>query len=334
MALRNVISQWYPSAPSFTERDVPDQTGRVFLVTGGNAGIGFELCKLLYGTGATVYMTSRSKERAEKAIQAITSTTPPPKNPGKLIYIHLNLDDLATVKAAAQTFKTAESRLDVLVHNAGTSPFAIEPFAKTTQGIEAMVGMHCVAPLVLSSHLLPCLRAATATPRGGPARILWAGSISAEFNSPPNGIDFSVLETGFEDRAQNYGVSKLGNWALAKEAARRFGHEGIVSVAFNPGNVRAGTYDGLPAVTLFLMKTLVLRETKMGGYTELFAALAPEVAEKKWNGSYIVPFGKLREDDVSHRKDIIKALKPVEEGGLGYATKFWDWCAEKGGAYM
>lgn len=63
MALRSLIAQWYPPAPSFTEKDVPDQTGRVFLVTGGNAGIGLELCKMLYGTGATVYMASRSKVR-------------------------------------------------------------------------------------------------------------------------------------------------------------------------------------------------------------------------------------------------------------------------------
>lgn len=250
------------------------------------------------------------------------------------MYLHLDLNDLATVKAAAQTFKAVESKLDVLVLNAGMSPFAIKPFAKTAQGIEAMVGMHCVAGLVLTHHLLPCLRAAAATPTGGPARVLWAGSIGAEFNTPEYGIDFTRLETGFEDGARNYGVSKLGNWALAKEAARLFGDEGIVSVAFNPGNVRAGTYVGLPAVTLFLMKTLVLSETKMGAYTELFAALAPEVAEQKWNGSYIIPFGRLRDDDKSHRKDIVKALKPVEEGGLGYATKFWDWCVKKGGSYM
>jgi NAD(P)-dependent dehydrogenase (short-subunit alcohol dehydrogenase family) len=274
------------------------------------------------------------QERAEKAIQTITSATPSPQNPGKITFLHLDLNDLATVKAAAEAFKAAERRLDVLVHNAGMSPFAIEPFAKTVQGIEAMVGMHCVAPLVLTHHLLPSLRAATAQPISGPARVLWAGSISAEFSSPENGIDFSHLETGFEDRTTNYGVSKLGNWALAKEAARRFGNDGIVSVAFNPGNVRAGTYEGLPAVTYFLMKTLVLSETKKGAYTEFFAALAPEVGEKKWNGSYIIPFGRLRDDDKSHRKDIVKALKPVEEDGLGYSARFWDWCVKKAGAFM
>jgi hypothetical protein len=121
---------------------------------------------------------------------------------------------------------------------------------------------------------------------------------------------------------------------LAKEAARRFSADNIVNVAFNPGNVRAGTYKGLPAVTHFLMSTLVLSDTKKGAYTELFAALAPKVAEKEWNGAYVIPFGRLREDQKSHRKDIIHAMKPIQDGGLGYATRFWEWCIEKGQEYM
>jgi short-subunit dehydrogenase len=56
-----MLTQFYPPAPTFTEADVPNQNGRIFLVTGGSYGIGFELCNMLYGRGATVYMTSRSK---------------------------------------------------------------------------------------------------------------------------------------------------------------------------------------------------------------------------------------------------------------------------------
>jgi NAD(P)-dependent dehydrogenase (short-subunit alcohol dehydrogenase family) len=259
-----------------------------------------------------------------------------PAKPGKLFYLQLDLNDLETVRAAAKKFNSLESKLDLLVHNAGMSPFDIPIDGKTAQGIEAMMGMHCVAPLVLTNHLLPALRAAASSSVStkGSVRVLWAGSISAEFSSPPNGIDFAKIETGSGDGTTNYGSSKLGNWALAREGARRFGHEGIVHVAFNPGNVRAGTYGGLPAFTHFIMTTLVLSDTKKGAYTELFAALAPEVGEPKWHGSYIIPWGRLREDSKSHRKDIVQALKSEKEGGLGYAKKLWDWCEEKGSAYM
>lgn len=57
----SLYTQWFPPKPTLTEENVPSQHGRVFIVTGGNAGVGFELCKILYGTGATIYMASRSE---------------------------------------------------------------------------------------------------------------------------------------------------------------------------------------------------------------------------------------------------------------------------------
>lgn len=58
-------AQIFPPAPTFGERDVGLRKGNVFIVTGGNQGVGFELCKMLRGTGATVYIASRSKVRAK-----------------------------------------------------------------------------------------------------------------------------------------------------------------------------------------------------------------------------------------------------------------------------
>lgn len=61
MTIRSTYDQIFPPKAAFTEKNVPSQEGRIFIVTGGNAGVGYELCKLLYGTGATIYMASRSK---------------------------------------------------------------------------------------------------------------------------------------------------------------------------------------------------------------------------------------------------------------------------------
>lgn len=60
-SIRQVVTQFFPPKPTFTEKNVPMQRGKVFIVTGGNSGVGFELCKLLYGTGATIYMAARSE---------------------------------------------------------------------------------------------------------------------------------------------------------------------------------------------------------------------------------------------------------------------------------
>lgn len=54
-------TQIFPPAPTFGEKDVGLKRGHVFIVTGGNQGVGFELCKMLRGSGATVYIASRSK---------------------------------------------------------------------------------------------------------------------------------------------------------------------------------------------------------------------------------------------------------------------------------
>lgn len=61
MAFRGLYTQLFPPKPTLTEDNVPSQRGKVFVVTGGNSGVGYELCKILYGTGATIYMASRSQ---------------------------------------------------------------------------------------------------------------------------------------------------------------------------------------------------------------------------------------------------------------------------------
>lgn len=61
MAFRGLYTQLFPPKPTLTEDNVPSQRGKVFIVTGGNSGVGYELCKILYGTGATIYMASRSQ---------------------------------------------------------------------------------------------------------------------------------------------------------------------------------------------------------------------------------------------------------------------------------
>ncbi|KAJ0375671.1 hypothetical protein COL26b_006177 [Colletotrichum chrysophilum] len=77
-SLRATLTQIYPPKPTFTEADVPanSQSGRVFIVRGGNAGIGLELTKILYAAGATVYIASRSKDKVEAAIRNITTNLP------------------------------------------------------------------------------------------------------------------------------------------------------------------------------------------------------------------------------------------------------------------
>ncbi|KAK2764628.1 putative short-chain dehydrogenase [Colletotrichum kahawae] len=344
-SLRNLSSQWFPPAPTFTEDNVPPQHDRVFIVTGGNAGVGFELVKMLYTTGATIYMASRSKvgfqprstipgtdnslrqERAEKAIEAITTASPAPKTPGRLNLLLLDLNDLESVKSAAASFAQQESKLDVLWNNAGTGGYGVKPGATTAQGFQAMVGMHCIAAQLFTHLLTSHLRAAAATAPKGSVRVVWTSSFLAEGGTPANGIDFDTLETGTPDLVQNYAVSKLGNWMLGREMALRYRADGIVSVTQNPGNIRAGSYAGTPGWVMMILGPLMY-ETKLGGCTELYAGLSSEVSLET-SGCYVIPFGRIRADADCPRKHLINAMKAEDEGGLGYAARFWDWREEK-----
>ncbi|KAJ5853568.1 hypothetical protein N7534_006111 [Penicillium rubens] len=271
------------------------------------------------------------QELAENAIQSIMKVQPAPKSPGKIKFLHLDLKDLESVKRAATTFAQQESRLDVLWNNAGTGANLVEAGAKTAQRFEAIVGMHCIATLLFTELVRPQLQEAAAAPETarGSVRVVWTSSFLAEGASPANGIDFAVLDNGTKYRTRNYAVSKVGTWILGLVLARRsnLDQEKIVSVVQNPGNLNAGSYAGTPAVAMFFISPL-LHEAKFGAYTELYAGLSSEITVEK-NGAYIIPWGRIRPDKDCPRRDIVAAMTSAEDGGLGYPTRFWEWCEQQ-----
>jgi len=76
-------AQLFPSPPTLTEINLPDQTGKVFIVTGGNSSLGIELFRILYCKGTRVYMASRSPDKASEAIKTIPSNQAPLPPPAK-----------------------------------------------------------------------------------------------------------------------------------------------------------------------------------------------------------------------------------------------------------
>lgn len=252
---------------------------------------------------------------------------------GQLKFLHLDLNDLTIVKAAAETFARQESRLDVLWNNAGTGANGVRIGQRTAQDLEPMIGFHCVATLLFTQLLVPQLRVAATTSSTGQTRVIWTSSGLAEAGSPPNGIDFDVLDKGTNKPMQNYGASKAGTWLLSREFARRYRKDGIVSVCLNPGYLKTASFNGTPAPVMFVMNRVMLSEPVFGAYTELFAGLSPDITMEN-SGSYITPWGRIRENAATPRQDLIKAGDSKEEGGLGYGEKLWTWCEESWEPYV
>jgi len=109
-------------ASKVTDKDLPSLAGKVYIVTGAASGIGYQLTKILYLKGATVYIAARSQARCDGAVEQLLSETNSSsaheRIRGKLGTLVVDLSDLSTIRPGVESFLKKESRLDVLVHNA------------------------------------------------------------------------------------------------------------------------------------------------------------------------------------------------------------------------
>ncbi|MEM1326876.1 MAG: SDR family NAD(P)-dependent oxidoreductase [Bacteroidota bacterium] len=121
-------------------------SGKTAIVTGSNTGIGYETALDLYQKGARVYLTCRNEEKAQNAIRRMKAQD----GAGELIFGHLDLASLRSVKAFAENVLVAESRLDLLVNNAG---IMIPPPYKTEDGFEIQFGVNFVGHFALTGQI-------------------------------------------------------------------------------------------------------------------------------------------------------------------------------------
>ncbi|KAL8903530.1 MAG: hypothetical protein Q9207_003864 [Kuettlingeria erythrocarpa] len=309
-----------PNHHPLTERNLPNQSGKVFIVTGGNSGVGLELVEILYNKNATVYMASRSQEKALAAIKAIQARSP--LATGRLDFLHLDLNDLTTIKASAAAFGERESALHVLWNNAGIS--AVPAGSLSKQGLEQHLGVNCVGPFLFAQLLLPQLRAAAASAPKGTVRVVWSSSALVDSRAPPGGVVLEELSSPVEDPVRNYAMSKAGNWMLAAEWNRRPGCEDVLSLTQNPGNLSTNIWQHTSKV-LRLLVWPVLYKPRNGAHTMLWAGLSPDVGEGD-GGRCAIPWGRWHPEP---RHDIVQSLKSKDEGGSGIANEFWDWCEKQ-----
>jgi len=249
-------------------------------VTGSNTGIGREVAQILYSKNAKVYVAARSEEKARQAIQAIKKGFP--KSAGELIFLHLDLADLTTIKASVEEFLSKETKLHVLFNNAGVWA-QLKGSPKTVQGHPLEIGVNNIGTFMFTKLLTPLLVASAKTEPSNTVRVVWVSSVGAELESPkPGGIPLDNLD--FHDDKGGifrYNVSKAGNYLQATEFAKRHKSDGVVSVALNPGNLASDLARDLSSFVRFLLRCFVAYPPINGAYTELFAAFSPEITVDK-----------------------------------------------------
>ncbi|VUC25209.1 unnamed protein product [Clonostachys rosea] len=293
-----------PYEATLTEENLPDQTGKVFVVTGASSGVGKELVRILYQHNAKVWLAARSESRTIEAIKDIKGSHP--NSRGQLLFLSLQLDDLSTIKASAEEFLSKESRLDVLWNNAGVMQ---PPEGSTTvQGYELQLGTNVLGHFLFVRFLTPILRQTAETAPRHTVRVVWVSSMAADF-APCPPIDFSNMDYHKDESiSQKYGRSKAGNLIHAAEFGRLQQNTGIVSTSLNPGLLQTNLQRHFSATRATLVK-MAGSPAKFGAYTELFAGLDSSITpEDLW----ITPFGRKAEP----RKDLV-------EPELG--RKYWEW---------
>ena len=254
--------------PDWTSKNVPDQTGRVAVVTGANAGLGYETARALAQNGAHVVLACRNPERGADALRRIQAEDPS----GSAELMPLDLADLDGVRQFAEAFLGAHDQLDLLVNNAGVM---MPPEATTEQGWELQWGVNVLGHFALTGLLLDRLNA---TPD---ARVVTLSSVAHRMGR----IDFDNLrgEKPYNDQRE-YSQSKLGDLVFAIELQRRLavaGH-GTVSIAAHPGVTHTelqrhkGFWDRFAA--WFAM------DPPQGALPTLYAATAPQAEPGQYYG--------------------------------------------------
>ncbi|OAA61313.1 NAD(P)-binding domain protein [Cordyceps fumosorosea ARSEF 2679] len=309
----------------FTVDSLPSLCGKTYVVTGGNAGIGYSTVAGLAARGARVYVGARSEVKTSEAITAIKAATPS----ADVRFLPLDLSSLVSVVAAARHLRRTETALHGLINNAGIMGV---PFSTTEDGYEA----NYIAHLLLTHHLLPLLQA-TGAATAQMTRLVNVTSNGHERFVPPGGIAFDDLDLESRNAMIRYGQSKLANVLHAKELHRKYGPgasgaPGLASArrpfiqatstrrntarharSINLNKQATGAAPSLllRAVTPVMRCVRILDEQYKGALSSLFAIASDDFTTSD-SGAYVIPYAVIGSPS-------IYAQDPA------LATKLWEW---------
>ena len=259
--------------------DIPDQTGRVAVVTGANSGLGLVTARELARHGALVIMACRNldKGRAAQAEVAATASGPKPE------LETLDLASLSSVQAFVERFKQSHDHLDLLINNAGVMA---TPRRLTADGFELHFGTNHLGHFALTNLLLPLMEGRD------DARVVM---LSSNAHKTVRRIAFDNLNGDRRYFRWNaYGQSKLANLMFALELDRRLRSAGstVKSLAAHPGYSATNLQSAAaPLVDRLVMKVgnaVIAQSDEMGALPVLFAATQPGLQ----GGTYAGPDGR------------------------------------------
>ena len=259
---------------------MPDLSGKVVIVTGGNTGIGFRAARTFAGKGAETILACRNEQKGLKAVVQIRKKIPD----ARVKYMHLDLASLTSIRHFAESFSSSYSRLDILLNNAGV---ILVPFRTTPDGFESQIGVNHLGHFALTGLLLDrIVHTEGARVVNVSSKAHRKGKMDFDNFHYPAGKGFS--------RIGAYTRSKLANLLFTYELDRRFRDARIsaLAVAVHPGYSytdfgRAFVFRVLRYIFYPLVITIT-QSSARGALPSLRAAVDPEVQ----GGDFYGPDGK------------------------------------------
>ncbi|MDT7734119.1 MAG: hypothetical protein QOE12_1293 [Mycobacterium sp.] len=292
----------------WTTGDIPDQSGRVAIVTGANTGLGYHTAAALAQTGAHVVLAVRNLEKGNLALARIVAA----HADADVTLTQLDLSSLASVRAAAASLRKAYPRIDLLINNAGVM---WTPRQLTDDGFEMQFGTNHLGHFALTGLLLDNML---------PVRGSRVVTVSSTGHRLRAAIHFDDLQWEHSyNRYAAYGQSKLANLLFTYELQRRLAdqHKNTIAVAAHPGASSTELGRNAPALIKplsALVAPLLFQGAAMGSLPTLRAATDPDVQ----GGQYYGPDGlgeqrghpKLVSSSAqSHDEDLQRRLWTVSE---------------------
>jgi NAD(P)-dependent dehydrogenase (short-subunit alcohol dehydrogenase family) len=251
---------------NWTAADISDQTGRTFVVTGANSGLGASTARALAGAGASVVLACRNTAKGDKAAETM---------PGNVEVRQLDLADLSSVRS----FAASVDQVDVLVNNAGIMAV---PKGKTADGFESQIGTNYLGHFALTGLLLPKITDRVVSLS---SYVHLIGRIK---------LDDLNWERRRYQRWSAYAQSKLADLMFAYEFQRRLtaARSPVKSIAAHPGYASTELQSHTESIQDKVMgigNRLIAQSADMGALPELYAATVPSLR----GGEFVGPNGRL-----------------------------------------
>lgn len=273
----------------WTTDEIPDQAGRIAIVTGANSGLGEVTARELARKGAKVVVACRNLDKGNEAVDRIRVALTPGGNEAELDVRALDLASLGSVRSFVDGIKADYPEgIDMLINNAGVMA---PPRHETEDGFELQIGTNHLGHFALTGLLFEELK------KKPESRIVTISSVAAKAGS----INFEDLQSEKSYRRWSaYGQSKLANLIFALDLNKRIDQAGLdmKSIAAHPGvsntnltaagnDLGSSLFSRISKPFLMLSDLILAQDADHGALPQLYAATAPDVL----GGSYIGPDG-------------------------------------------